>query len=48
MNKRGKVRRAKDTDNKKVKFGVEFVDNGKTGDQKVDYAIVVVEINKAA
>ena len=39
---------AKDTDNKKVKFGVEFVDNGKTGDQKVDYAIVVVEINKAA
>ena len=32
----------------KVKFGVEFVDNGKTGDQKVDYAIVVVEINKAA
>ena len=39
---------AKDTDNKKVKFGVEFVDNGKTGDQKVDYAIVVVETNKAA
>ena len=34
--------------NKKVKFGVKFVDNGKKGDQKVDYAIVVVEINKAA
>ena len=33
---------------KKVKFGVKFVDNGKTGNQKVDYAIVVVEINKAA
>ena len=31
---------------KKVKFGVEFVDNGKTGEQKVDYAIVVVEYNK--
>ena len=30
----------------KVKFGVKFVDNGKTGNQKVDYAIVVVEINK--
>ena len=40
---------ASDTEgNKKVKFGVEFVDNGKKGDQKVDYAIVVVEINKAA
>ena len=37
---------AKDTDNKKVKFGVEFVDNGKTGEQKADYAIVVVEYNK--
>ena len=30
----------------KVKFGVKFVANGKTGNQKVDYAIVVVEINK--
>ena len=34
------------TGNKKVKFGVEFVDNGEKGDKKVDYAIVVVEINK--
>ena len=34
------------TGNKKVKFGVEFVDNGQTGDKKDDYAIVVVEINK--
>ncbi len=32
---------------KKVKFGVKFVDNGETGTKKVDYAIVVVEINKA-
>ena len=31
---------------KKVKFGVKFVDNGETGTKKVDYAIVVVEINK--
>jgi len=30
----------------KVKFGVKFVDNGEKGDKKVDYAIVVVEINK--
>ena len=30
---------------KKVKFGVKFVDNGKTGEQKKDYAIVVVEVN---
>ena len=34
------------TANKKVKFGVEFVDNGEKGDKKVDYAIVVVELNK--
>ena len=34
------------TGNHKVKFGVEFVDNGEKGDKKVDYAIVVVEINK--
>lgn len=34
------------TGNKKVKFGVEFVDYGEKGDKKVDYAIVVVEINK--
>ena len=31
---------------KKVKFGVEFVDNGEKGDKKIDYAIVVVEYNK--
>ena len=34
------------TGNKKVKFGVEFVDNGEKGDKKVNYAIVVVELNK--
>ncbi len=45
----GKVHNyASAADAKKVKFGVKFVDNGKTGNQKVDYAIVVVEINKVA
>ena len=34
------------TGNKKVKFGVEFVDNGEKGDKKVNYAIVIVELNK--
>ena len=31
----------------KVKFGVKFVDNGKKDDQKVNYVIVVFEINGA-
>ena len=31
----------------KVKFGVEFVDNGKKDDQKVNYVIVVFETNGA-
>ena len=43
----GKVHNyASAADAKKVKFGVEFVDNGENGDKKVDYAIVVVECNK--
>ena len=43
----GKVHNyASAADAKKVKFGVKFVDNGETGTKKVDYAIVVVEINK--
>ena len=31
----------------KVKFGVKFIDNGKKGDQKVNYVIVVFETNGA-
>ena len=32
----------------KVNFGVAFVDNGKSGDEKVEYVVIVVKSTKNA